>query len=432
MSEVFKIRPSLHVCAMLALVLQVTLANPGVAQTDLDLVRLIASGEIDEARDLFARRGPTALDWMFFDGRVAKSEGNYEDAIGLFREVLRRDPGYIAARRELAHTLLLHEDYRASAYHFKTLLRTDPDLETRRGYVHFLDEIDRQRPFSLGASLAIVTSSNVNRGSSRDKFNPGAPGRPSFDITSQAEAATGLELSVTGHHLWRLGHHNRWALDWSAALQEFKNSDHDRFSVSSRLSYSHTTAVSQWSLGPSASMSWSKENDDRLVLGFGGAFEKRLSPTRTIFFKGSAEYSDYLSSSSQDGPFYWAQLGLATSTKEGVFSMGTRVSIHRPNAAHHQYDGLSAFAQFHRSWPGGFHGGIGIELGYRGYAADFPLAGFARADEFYQITVSAQHDNLRIGGLTPTIQCLFGTTVSNIAFYDHDVAECTYSLSTRF
>lgn len=417
---------------MLALVMTVMPANPGMAQTDLDLVRLIAAGEINEARDLFALHGPTALDWMFFDGRVAKSEGNYEEALGLFREVLRRDPTYIPARRELAHTLLLHEEYRASAYHFRELLRNDPDLETRHGYLQFLDEIAQQRPFSLGASFAILSSSNVNRGSSQDTFNPGIPGRPSFDITSQAEAATGLELSVTGHHLWRLGHDNRWALEWGAALQEFKCSDHDSLSVSSRLSYTHITASTQWSLGPSASMSWTKEDDDRLVLGFSGALEQRVSPQSTIFFRGSAEYSDYLSSSSQDGPFYWAQLGLATSMMEGVFSLGTRLSIHRPDAVHQQYDGLSAFAQFHRSWPGGLHGGIGIEVGHRGYAADFPLTGFAREDEFYQITVSAQHDNLRIGGLTPTVQCLFGTTTSNIAFYDHDVAECTYSLTTRF
>lgn len=417
---------------MLILASQVMLATMSVAQADMDLISLIAAGEIDEARDLFSLNDPTVLDWMFFDGRVAKSEENYQQAIGLFREVLRRNPAYIPARRELAHTLLLTEEYRASAYHFRELLNNDPDLEQRRGYVHFLNDIDQKRPFSLGATLAIVSSSNVNRGSSQDTFNPGASGLPSFDITSQAEAATGLELSLNGRHLWQLGHQNRWALDWSAALRGFKSSDHDSFSVSSRLSYIFTSASTQWSLGPSARMSWNKTDEDRLVLGVSGAFEQRLSSQSSLFLNGSAEFSDYLSSDSKDGPFYSAQLGLAKSTMKGVLAFGTRFSFYRPNLAHQQYDGLGAFAQFTRSGPGGLHSEIGIELGYRGYAADFPLVGFAREDEFYQITISAQHDNLRIGGLTPTVRCLFGTTASNIAFYDHYVAECAYSLSLRF
>lgn len=422
----------LRVCLVLACLAQFLSASQGTAQSDLDLVRLIASGDINQARQVFAAQDPSETEWIFFDGRVAKSEGAFDEAIRLFREALRREPEYIAAKRELAHTLLLVEEYQGAAHHFGDLLRTDPDLQQRAGYIHFLDEIDSRRPFSLSGGFAIISSSNINRGSSEDTFRPGVPGSPSFDITSQAKARTGVMLSLHGRHLWRAGKRDRLTLHWTASLRDFSHTDHDSYSLSSRLSYNHVRRFTQWSFGPSARMNWAVDDENRFTVGFNVALEHLVDQRRSLFFAGSAEHSDYLSSKDRDGPFYWAQFGVAQSVLKGSLSLGTRVSFHRPDVTHQQYDGLSAFAHFARSWPGGFHGGLGIEHGYRRYAADFPLAGEPREDDFVQVTVSARHDAIRIGGFSPTLSCSFGKTSSNIAFYVYDIAECSYGLTTRF
>jgi len=174
---------------------------PGIATTasastpqavnDAVLVDLIAQGNEAGARALFKQTNPSDVDWLFFEGRVAKAAGRFDEAAEAFREVLRRAPSYRNAKRELAHTLLIAADYRAAAHHFRDLLRTEPDEEFRLGYIHFLRAIDRRRPLSLSGQVGLVTSSNVNRGSSQSEFVPGVPSAPVFDITSQAEKGYG-------------------------------------------------------------------------------------------------------------------------------------------------------------------------------------------------------------------------------------------------
>ncbi|APX10393.1 surface lipoprotein assembly modifier [Tateyamaria omphalii] len=424
-----------RLCAAVLIVLGAlsVLARPALAVSDRMLVTLIANGQVEEARALFASQGPTETDWLFFEGRVAKADGDFDRAIQVFRDVLLRDPSYLAARRELAHSLLLVGDYRASAHHFRTLLRIDPSEELRRGYVTFLDEIDRLRPFSLSGRFAIISSTNINRGSSQERFQPGVPNAPSFDITSQAEPGTGVELGLAGRHLWRRDNGFRWTLDWDLSTRQFSDSSHNSFSASTRLQYARLSAQSRWSVGPFAHRLWTEnEQDDRLDLGVSFSTDRRLNARNTLFLSVSGEQRDNLSGDANDGPLYWMQFGLARSVQDGVLTVGTRLIAHRPERAHLQYDGQSVFAHISRAWSGGLQGGIGIELGQRSYAALFPLAGVARADDYAQINISAHHEAIRFGRFMPTLRCTFGRTSSNVAFYDHDIEECTIGVTTRF
>lgn len=408
------------------------LTNQSVAQTDLELIQLIAKGQVDEARRLYETLSPNELDWLFFKARVAKANRRFEEAIVGFRLVLRRDPTYMAAQRELAHSLLLIEDYRAATRHFQDLLKNDPDLDQRRGYVHFLNEIDREQPFLLSGTIAIVSSSNINRGSAHDTFHPGVPDTPSFDITSRAESDTGLEFSLNGRHLWSTQGNDQWRLDWGFSTRQFRGSQHDSYDLSTRISFNRINERTRWSIGPTARHVWAPKEDDHIVFGLSGSWEQRVSTRRSLFFAGSAENRNFESSKTKDGPFYWAQAGVATQSLGGVLAVGARASFHRPKIRHQQYDGQAVFAQLSRTWPGGLKGAIGFELGRREYKADFPLAGAARDDSYYQLSVTAQHDAIRIGRYTPTVHCLLRSTSSNIAFYDHDISECTYSIAMRF
>ncbi|WP_147107779.1 porin family protein [Tateyamaria sp. syn59] len=424
-------RLSAVVCVVLGVL--TGLAHPAFATSDRTLVTLIANGQIAEARALYAVQGPEDIDWLFFDGRVAKAEGDLNRAIQIFRDVLQQEPSYIAARRELAHSLLLARDYGASAHHFRMLLRNDPSTEQRRGYVSFLDEIDRLRPFSLSGRFAIVSSTNINRGSSQDRFQPGVPNAPSFDITSRAEPGTGVELGLAGRHLWRRENGFRWTLDWDLSTRQFEDSRHNSFSALARLQYARLSAQARWSVGPFVHRLWTEdEEDERLDLGVSFSADRRLTPRDTLFFSVSGEQRDNLIGDANDGPLYALQIGLARALQDGTLSIGTRLIAHRPERTHLQYDGQSAFAHLSRSWRGGLQGGLGLEVGRRSYAALFPLAGVARGDEYVQITLSAQHEAVRFGRFMPTLHCTFGRTSSNVAFYDHDIEECTLGITTRF
>lgn len=418
--------------AFLCLSTLATLANGADAPTDFNIVKLIAVGEIEDARTVYETFSPSPLDWLFFEARVAKAEGRYKDAIGIFRNVLQRDPTYLPARRELAHTLFLVKDYRGSTHHFEDLLRNDPDTDQRRGYVHFLDEISRVRPFSLSGSVAIISSSNVNRGSSHGTFQPGVPGVPSFDITSRAKPDAGLELALHGQHLWPTTERGIWSLDWTTSTRLFNEREHSSLSLSAQLRYNRTSQTTRWSLGPSLRRVWPQDSDGQTTLGVNGNWERVLDERTSVFLSGSLEYSMFDSEDTDNGPFYWAQTGIATRQLGGILSVGGRATFHRPETSHQRYHGQALFAHFSRSWVGGLQGGLGIEVGQRSYDADFPLAGAPRKDSFYQLSLSARHSAIRIGRFTPNVYCTFGSTHSNIAFYDFDVSECTFSMTTRF
>ena len=403
-----------------------------VALTDAELVSLIAQGRVDEARSLFEKLDPDATDWIFFAGRVAKSEGKLDAAASSFREVLRREPSYLNARRELAHTLFLKSDFRGASHHFRHLLRVESDRQHRMSYVQFLNEIDVRRPFALSASLAIVSSSNVNRGSSQSVFNPGVPGIPSFDITSRAESGTGIELGLFGRHRWSAKNAFRWTFDWGLTGRKFPNKDHDLASLFARLQLGKFTQSSAWRAGPFARLTWRGNDSDSESVGFGASINRRVGEATNLFVSANTQYRRYWHLDGLDGPLHDAQIGLSRSFPKGVFDAGLRFEFSKPETPHQEYLQTAVFANVARSWPGGLHADMGFELGQRRFPAEFPLAGVKRRDEFIRFDLSLRHDAIRVRNFTPTARCSIGTTHSNVAFYDHDVTECTIGISRRF
>ncbi|MEM0936993.1 MAG: surface lipoprotein assembly modifier [Pseudomonadota bacterium] len=408
------------------------LASPVWAVSDAEIVSLIARGQTEAARRLYATTDPTAIDWLFFAGRVAKAAGRFEEAAETFREVLRRDPSYINAKRELAHTLLLGEDYRISAHHFRELLRRDPEPAFRPGYVHFLQEIDRLRPLSISGHLAIIGSSNVNRGSSEAEFRPGIPNVPSFGITSQAEPGHGLEAGVSGRYRWAGEGAYRWTLGWGLVGRKFDQSIHDSATLSTRIRFGRLSERTRWSAGPFLRATWAADEDHNVAVGLGVSFDRRLTRNTTLFFNGSTERRRYLNEDGLDGPSHLFQAGLARALPLGSVSVGSRLRFHQPETEHQRYTERALFTRLSRSWRGGLHGSIGLEVGQRSYAADFPLAGHARQDDFYRVNLSARHDTIHFGRFTPLMNCTFGNTESNIAFFEHSVDECIIGVTTRF
>lgn len=220
------------------------------ARTDRDLVALIAAGEVDAARALFGERARSKADWLFFEGRVAKSQGGFRTAIALFQQAIAREPNHLPAKRELAHTLMIAGDMNAAQSLFQTLLRDDPSPEQKGSYRAFLGQIKRHRNFSLSGSFSIISSSNANRGSSQTLFEPGVPGVPPLQVTSKAEPSTGLEIGVKGRHLWPLNTPYAWTLDWRFNHARFADEKHNKSSLSTKFHFGKYTDGTSWSLGP--------------------------------------------------------------------------------------------------------------------------------------------------------------------------------------
>lgn len=399
--------------------------------SDAAIVELIAQGRISHARALFEKTAPARPDWIFFGGRVAKAEGDYVGAAAAFREVIRLQPSHLSAKRELAHTLLLAGDLRGAEHHFRELLHRDPGAEYRRGYLRFLRLIDHQRPFSATGHFALVSSSNINRGSSESEFVPGVPDVPRFDITSQAEAGVGVEAGIAGRYRQSISQHGRLIVDAGLFGRKFDTDDHDNATLSARVRIGEFKEKSRWSIGPLLRVTVSADSNDRLVAGVAANYEQRIAEKLDGFASVTHQYSWTMNESGSDAPFTSILTGLARPIKNGTVAIGPRLVFFRPEERYQRYDGQAVFGRVSRSWRGGLSAELGVEFGQRRYADDFPLAGEPRRDTFYQITLTAQHDQIRLGRFMPTINCILGSTDSNIAFFEHSVQECTFGVSKR-
>ncbi|KWV91045.1 hypothetical protein AUC45_06920 [Erythrobacter sp. YT30] len=399
--------------------------------SDAAIVDLIAQGRILQARALFQRAVPSEPDWIFFDGRVAKAKGDFGAAERAFREAIRLRPSHLSARRELAHTLLLAGDLRGAEHHFRTLLRTDPDAEYRRGYIRLLRRIDHLRPFSVTGHFALVSSSNINRGSSESEFVPGVPDVPRFDITSRAEGGTGLEAGIAGRYRVSTSEHGRLTADAGLFGRKFDTGDYDNATLSARLRFGEFREKSRWTVGPLVRATISADDNDSVVAGLAANYEQRIAKRLDGFVSAIHQYRWSLNDKGIDAPFTSIQTGIARPIKNGTVAFGPRLVFFRPEERHQRYDGQALFSRISRSWRGGLSAELGVEVGKRRYADDFPLAGEPRKDTFYQITLTAQHEQVRLGRFMPTINCILGATDSNIAFFEHSVQECSFGVTTR-
>lgn len=400
---------------------------------DRDIVDLIAAGQTEAAFDLLASTNPTAEDLLFFRGRVLKAEGQLDAAIAVFREVIEREPRYINARRELAHTLLLNRSFEASEFHFRELLRSDTDMEQRDGYWRFLDLIDRERPFGVSAQFALLPSTNVNRGSSRSIFDPGNPDIPPLRITNRSEAGVGVLLGLSGFYRQPFADRFRWSLDWGLHGRKYQNTDYDSVTASLRTGVERRLDRSRWSFGAFTRASLRSDDEDIRVLGLDGSIERSVGPRSSLFLNAIYEDRRYPNLDGSDGPFYSAQLGLSRLIRPDTrLVFGSRLDANRPDTRHLGYDGYAVFGHVFRDWRRGLATETGLEFGARRYRGDFPLTDNRRADDFIRIDTTVHTPRWSIRGFTPTTTCSYTRNFSNVAFFDYDVAECHLSFVRRY
>ncbi|MEM8658043.1 MAG: surface lipoprotein assembly modifier [Pseudomonadota bacterium] len=423
------------ICAVILLV--IGLLNPLVAEaqvpSDAAIVDLIAAGRTDDAAALLETTNPSAADRQFFQGRVLKAEGQFDAAIAQFRDILQGEPGYLNARRELAHTLLLNGEFAAAEFHFRTLLRIDTDDALREGYWQFLDIIARERPFGLSAQFALIPSTNVNRGSARAIFDPKNPNIPPLRITSQGEAGVGLLLGVSGFYRAPLGPRTRWTFDWGLQGRKYQDHTHDTATNSLRLGLDHRLTRTRLTFGTFSRATWRQDEDHNLALGVDAGIERSVGQRTTLFANTLTEARRYPNASQSNGPFYASQLGLSYALRPDLrLTLGASFDASRPESRHQAYDGYALFGRASKSWGGGLQTVLGLEAGLRDYKEDFPLTTFRREDEFYRIDATLRASRWSIRGFMPTTTCSYTRNISNVAFYDYDVAECRASFVRRY
>ena len=135
------------------------------------------------------------------------SVGRVDDA----RRILEStDPGI----NELAHTFLLAGELDIAEFHFRRLLDVDPEPAMHPVYRRYLAVIARNKPVGISGSMALVPSSNVNRGSSLIEFEDDF-GRAVISEDSRAQSGTGLQLGLSGYVRRIIDRDSRLTFNWA-------------------------------------------------------------------------------------------------------------------------------------------------------------------------------------------------------------------------
>lgn len=394
--------------------------------------RLLGRGDLPGAAKLVEDSNPTRADHVFFQGQLRKAVGQLPAAIAAFREVLRIDPRYVNARRELAHTLLLARDFSVSEFHFRSLLREDQNPNMRQGYRQFLNVIHRNKPIGFNGFLNVLPSSNVNGGTDNTVFDTNI-GEFVVDPNSRAESGVGIQAGLSGFVRHVISQDQRLSVDWNVTGTRYNEKRYNQATGNLSLTYEKLTEWGSWSVSPFArrhlredsgdyqafgarsNAAWKVNSDDRLQLGL--SYENRIYDTQS-YQNGS--YSNF--------DARWTHQVNPTLSTYVAFGVGQG----NPDASHLRYNSEKLLVGLNQSWNGGWHAGLGAEVGRRDYEANFPLTSFPRSDQYSRVSISVQNTSFTIGGFLPYLTCSSLKNRSNVALYDYRTNECQIRLSRNF
>lgn len=394
--------------------------------------QLINSGQIETARIVFEAENSSPADRIFFEARILKAKRRFLEAITAFRQVLQIDPHYINARRELAHTLLLNNDYGPARYHFEELLKIDQNDHMSDGYRGFLNVIDQNQPVRLNGYFSITPSTNVNRGTNNTAFDT-THEQLVIEPDSQAASGLGIQLGFFGHFRHLVSPTSRISLNWDTSSTRYKEKKYNKSVSNIAALYEKTTHSGGWSFSPYFRGTWREDNADNDARGLRFSQIRRLNDQTYIDISISHEYLNYAVLDYRNGTFTNASANLRHQVNP-TLSVNSGFGFERssPFAEHLQYDGSRLFFGLSKAWNGGLQTSIDFKYDTRDFVGNYPLTIAPRSDNSYQVSISIQHSRIIKYGSTPRLSCFHTIHQSNVAFYDYKITECRATISRNF
>ncbi len=410
----------------------------GMAQArpnDSLISQLISQGQFATAQQVLEQGNPTELDNMFFVARVLKASGRPEEAIALFVEILNRDPNYINARRELAHTLLTTNKYEAASTQLGILQRVDTNPQMLAGYRQMQGVIDQNRPIGISGVFAFLPSSNINKGTNNTVFNT-VLGTLVIDENSQPVSGIGVQLGVSGYFRKVIDPQSRISLKWSLTGTFYEDPALSSLNAQISLPYERRFAKGGITIAPFYRTSWNQDGLSQQATGLQFSADRRLSNQNRLALSLSYEERDYPTAAYQNGSFSSETVSFSRQINPSLsYQLGVAFEQSVPfaaSSAHLAYDGGKFFASVSKAWDGGLRTGLGLEAGYRDFIGDYPLTTSPRYDQFYGINATLSHARVQIAGFVPSLRCGYTFNTSNVAFFDFEVVDCTLGITKEF
>ena len=308
-------------------------------------------------------------------------------------------------------------------------------------YLQTLQDLRNQKPMNVGASFALLPSTNLVRGSSQkyfflddDRFVP--LGDPDED-----RSGLGLNLSTSASytHAYAPGRE----IFTRATLGAQLYSEEDINSASLRLQFGHSwlNGGADYTLAASYDFALYERAEgaeplDWQALGIALTHGRKIGENDVLRMSFSLSHRQFQEDSRKirDGVN-------ASVTARYTHQLSPRNRLTFSGAlsrANLESDSLSYVsgkvgARFDRREKSGFEWGIGGAYTLRDFDDSFSaVVSETRRDTIAEATLSLSHRDVTIWGQHPRLSCTLKDHHSNIALYDYDTVDCAISLRHEF
>lgn len=392
---------------------------------------LVLGGRFDEARAELDARDASPIDRALTEALIAQRRGDTADAIRRLRDIVRARPELVPPRRLLANLLFATEQYEAAEFHYRRLIEDDP--ANRAEYNRALRAIAARVPFGFTGGLALVPSTNINRGTSNEIFRSDFG---DFVIDDESLGTTGVGLAVSAGVFRRFdfGEGRRLQFDARASAIIYDKPEFNQHSFTLSGTYTATSDQTGWSAAPRYTRAYLA---GALSYNGYGLTLSRVMPVgeRTgLRLTGRAEHRDYITDTFLTGQRYEAEAALSRRIDARTALQGSLAyKVGEVEVGRFSYDGVEVGTRLTRAFENGLRLDVGLSYERRPYRENFTGVSFPRDDSITTLSVSAFSDRWTVfGGAAPTYSCRQTWAVSNIAFYDYDVTECTIGFTRQF
>jgi len=406
---------------------------------------LIDRGDYEHARQLLTKTPQTSvlpleIERWFLLGQIAQRQGNYDNAIEIYREILDVFPNLARIRFELAVCYMHTEKWQRADYHLR-LAMADNDLPDNikmlMSYYRYI--IRQNKNWNVWFNFGAAPDSNINNAVGGTECIDTIWGTMCRELI-EPESAVGANFTLGGDYEFKLSDQWRWKSDANIYSNIYDKHDYDDLYLTASTGPRFVWNRGDVWLAGVMSRRWygrDKYNwSGGVRLDTNYDFTNRLTGGLYMRFMNNTydEYGDFL-----NGQSYSANFRLFYSFNASVY-MSLWSGVYRESTVNpiYSYWQPSVSVGIGAELPWGFHLYLEPSVYWNLYdeekwvVKDNDFTNVTEKDFTHRYSLSVYNNKLDIWGFVPTLTFSYTQRDSNIWQQEFNKFSVSFSMQQRF
>jgi len=353
------------------------------------------------------------------------------DAAVLLRQILDEKPDAARVRLELARILALMGDMSGAARELRQAQASGLPPEVARLVSIYTNALRSRKPYGASIEIALAPDSNINRATQSTTLDTIIA---QFDLSEDAQAQSGIGLSLKGQAYFRTGIDKRSNLlvRISGDGDLYKKSQFNDISLGIQAGPEMRSGKDRISPSVGYSYRWYGNDPYADTVNVAVNVQHPMGNKAQATFNGSIGHSNNRRNDLQDGEIYAASLSYerAISAKTGA---GLSVNAVRQDLLDPGYATSSGSVNIFAYRELGQTTVVG-SLGYSHLEADKRLFLFPRRriDDRYNVSLSSTFRQFTFKGFAPLLRLSYERNKSTVGIYDFDRVATEIGITRAF